>query len=200
MRTMSSPLSDGTSWARIWLPVDAESDPSGDPRISAYRRRDDAERDALTQSYTPAMAMPALRRYPRTATAKRSARRISEAGAGMTRSNHRLDTPSPVQRSRGHDWISWAASTDSRSRRAGHALKGDRDDRLDRRSLSDDINSWALPVGDKLSWGSTSSSINSAPPDPEIGAIAGATLWLQRLEATRLFYEWMKHRPRDTFL
>src|SRR4029077_10051692 len=52
---------------------------------------------------------------------------------------------------------------------------------------------------DKLGWGSTIFSINSAPPDPAIVGKRWREMWLERLDKDGLWLlEWMRHQRRDT--
>jgi putative CocE/NonD family hydrolase len=51
---------------------------------------------------------------------------------------------------------------------------------------------------DKLGWGSTIFSINSAPPDPAIVGERWREMWLERLDKDGLWLlEWMRHQRRD---
>src|SRR6266850_6813356 len=170
------PLSDGTKLAaRIWLPVDAESDPV--PAILEYlpyRRRDGtAERDALTHPYTAGHGYACVR--------------VDIRGTGDSEGvllgeylkqeqDDALEVIDWIARqpwcsgSVGMIGISWGGFNGLQvAARRPAALKAivsiaSTDDRY-----ADDIHFMGgCLLGDKLAWGATIFSINAAPPDPAI--------------------------------
>jgi putative CocE/NonD family hydrolase len=202
------PLSDGTKLAaRIWLPVDAESDPV--PAILEYlpyRRRDGtAERDALTHPYTAGHGYACVR--------------VDIRGTGDSdgvllgeylkqEQDDALEIIDWITRqpwcsgSLGMIGISWGGFNGLQvAARRPPALKAivtiaSTDDRY-----ADDIHFMGgCLLGDKLSWGSTIFSINASPPDPQIVGDRWRDMWLQRLEGDGLYFiDWMKHQRRDAF-
>jgi uncharacterized protein len=53
---------------------------------------------------------------------------------------------------------------------------------------------------DKLSWGSTMFSLNTAPPDPALVGERWRELWMERLERSGFWVEeWLRHQRRDAF-
>jgi putative CocE/NonD family hydrolase len=202
------PLKDGTHLAaRIWLPVDGESDPV--PAILEYlpyRRRDGTvERDMLTHPYFAGHGYAAVR--------------VDIRGSGDSEGvlkgeylkQEQDDALEVIAWIAAQPWcsggvgmigISWGGFNGLQvAARRPPALKAvvtiaSTDDRY-----ADDIHFMgACLLGDKLGWGSTIFSINAAPPDPAIVGERWRKMWLERLDQDGFwFLDWMKHQRRDDF-
>jgi putative CocE/NonD family hydrolase len=202
------PLCDGTHLAaRIWRPVDSDRKPV--PAILEYlpyRRRDGtAERDFLTHPYFAGHGYAAVR--------------VDIRGSGDSEGvllgeylkQEQDDAIEVIAWLAAQPWcsgsvgmigISWGGFNGLQvAARRPPALKAivtiaSTDDRY-----ADDIHFMGgCLLGDKLGWGSTTFSINAAPPDPAIVGTRWRELWLQRLEGNGLWLlEWLKHQRRDDF-
>ena len=203
---VSIPLSDGTKLAaRIWRPVDAEADPV--PAILEYlpyRRRDGtAERDFTTHPYFAGHGYAAVR--------------VDIRGTGDSEGVI-LGEYLKQEQDDGLEIIAWLAAQPWCSGKVGmigiswggfNGLQiaarrppalaavvsiASTDDRY-----ADDIHAMGgCLLIDKLGWGSTIFSINSAPPDPAIVGGRWREMWLERLDKDGLWLlEWMRHQRRD---
>ena len=201
-------MRDGTLLAaRVWRPVGSESNPV--PAILEYlpyRRRDGtAERDALTHPYFAGHGYASVR--------------VDMRGSGNSE-GVLLGEYLRQEQEDGLDVIAWLAAQPWCSGRVGmigiswggfnglqmaalrpEALKAvisvcSTDDRY-----ADDIHFMGgCLLLDKLTWGSTMFSLNTAPPDPEIVGQAWRDMWLRRLEESGLWIEtWLRRQRRDEF-
>jgi putative CocE/NonD family hydrolase len=202
------PLADGTHLAaRIWRPVDAGTDPV--PAILEYlpyRRRDGtAERDYLIHPYFAGHGYAAVR--------------VDIRGSGDSEGlllgeylkQEQDDALEVIAWIAAQPWcsgavgmigISWGGFNGLQvAARRPPALKAvvsiaSTDDRY-----ADDIHFMGgCLLVDKLGWGSTIFSINSAPPDPAVVGNRWRQMWLERLDKEGpWFLEWMRHQRRDAF-
>jgi putative CocE/NonD family hydrolase len=200
------PLSDGTTLAaRIWRPVDAMADPV--PAILEYlpyRRRDGtAERDAMTHPYFAGHGYAAVR------VDIRGTGDSDGIILGEYLKQEQDDALEIIAWIAGQPWcsgsvgmigISWGGFNGLQvAARRPPALKAvvsiaSTDDRY-----ADDIHFMGgCLLTDKLGWGSTIFSINSAPPDPAVVGQRWREMWLQRLEKDGLWLlDWLRHQRRD---
>jgi uncharacterized protein len=202
------PLSDGTSLAaRIWRPVDAAADPV--PAILEYlpyRRRDGtAERDSLTHPYFAGHGYAAVR------VDIRGTGDSDGIILGEYLKQEQDDALEVIAWLAAQPWcsgsvgmigISWGGFNGLQvAARRPSALKAvvsiaSTDDRY-----ADDIHFMGgCLLNDKLGWGATIFSINSAPPDPAVVGQRWREMWQQRLEKNGLWLlDWLRHQRRDAF-
>ncbi|MDP9139052.1 MAG: CocE/NonD family hydrolase [Pseudomonadota bacterium] len=201
-------MRDGTHLAaRIWRPVGSERTPV--PAILEYlpyRRRDGtAERDALTHPYFAGHGYACVR--------------VDMRGSGDSE-GVLLGEYLRQEQEDGLDIIAWLSAQPWCSGNVGMigiswggfnglqmaalrpaALKAvvsvcSTDDRY-----ADDIHFMGgCLLLDKLTWGSTMFSLNTAPPDPEVVGPAWRDMWMRRLEESGLWLEtWLSRQRRDEF-
>jgi putative CocE/NonD family hydrolase len=193
--------------ARIWRPIGSETKPV--PAILEYlpyRRRDGtAERDALTHPYFAGHGYASVR--------------VDMRGSGDSE-GVLLGEYLKQEQEDGLDVIQWLAAQSWCSGSVGMigiswggfnglqmaalrppALKAvisvcSTDDRY-----ADDIHYMGgCLLLDKVTWGSTMFSHNTAPPDPEVVGPAWREMWLRRLEESGFWLEtWLRHQRRDEF-
>jgi uncharacterized protein len=202
------PLSDGTKLAaRIWRPIDAEDDPV--PAILEYlpyRRRDGtAERDRLIHPYFAGHGYAAIR------VDMRGSGDSDGVLLGEYLQQEQDDALDVIAWIAGQKWcsgkvgmigISWGGFNGLQvAARRPPALKAvisiaSTDDRY-----ADDIHFMGgCLLIDKIGWGSTIFSINSAPPDPAVVGERWRQMWLERLGKDGLWLlDWLRHQRRDAF-
>jgi putative CocE/NonD family hydrolase len=199
---------DGTRLAaRIWRPIGTERHPV--PAILEYlpyRRRDGtAERDALTHPYFAGHGYASVR--------------VDMRGSGDSE-GVLLGEYLKQEQEDGLDVIDWLAAQPWCSGSVGMIgiswggfnglqiaalrpppLKAvitvcSTDDRY-----ADDIHYMGgCLLLDKVTWGSTMFSHNTAPPDPEVVGPAWRDMWMRRLEESGFWLEtWLRHQHRDEF-
>lgn len=202
------PMPDGTRLAaRIWLPVDAESDPV--PAILEYlpyRKRDGTvERDHLTHPYFAGHGYAGVR--------------VDLRGTGDSEGiclgeylrQEQDDCLAVIEWLADQPWcsgkvgmigISWGGFNGLQvAARRPEALGAvislcSTDDRY-----ADDIHFMGgCMLTDKLSWGATAFSICNTPPDPAIVGDRWREMWAERLENNGLWMlDWFRHQRRDGF-
>jgi putative CocE/NonD family hydrolase len=202
------PLKDGTRLAaRVWLPVDAETNPV--PAILEYipyRRRDfTAPRDALTHPYVAGHGYACVR--------------VDMRGSGDS-DGVLTDEYLPLEQDDAVEIIAWLAGQPwctGAVGMMGHSWGGfnalqvaarrppalrailtscSTDDRY-----ADDIHyiGGALLL-DNLRWASTMFAHNSRPPDPAVVGARWREMWLARLRGSGLWIDtWLRHQRRDAF-
>jgi putative CocE/NonD family hydrolase len=202
------PLSDGTKLAaRIWRPADAAEDPV--PAILEYlpyRRRDGtAERDRLIHPYFAGYGYAAIR------VDMRGSGDSDGLLLGEYLQQEQDDALEVLEWIARQPWcsgqvgmigISWGGFNGLQvAARRPPALKAvisiaSTDDRY-----ADDIHFMGgCLLIDKIGWGSTIFSINSAPPDPAMVGERWRQMWLERLNKEGLWIlDWLKHQRRDVF-
>jgi len=202
------PLADGTHLAaRIWRPVDAAKDPV--PAILEYlpyRRRDGtAERDAMTHPYFAGHGYACVR------VDMRGSGDSEGVLLGEYLKQEQDDALEVIAWIAAQPWcsgavgmigISWGGFNGLQvAARRPPALKAvvsiaSTDDRY-----ADDIHFMGgCLLVDKLGWGSTIFSVNSAPPDPAIVGARWRDMWLERLDKDGLWLlDWLRHQRRDAF-
>ncbi len=202
------PMTDGARLAaRIWLPVDAESDPV--PAVLEYipyRKRDFTRlRDTIMHPYVAGHGYACVR----------VDLRGSGDSDGVLRDEYlqqELDDGVQVLRwIAAQPWctgdvgmigISWGgfnglqiAAMDPPELKA-IITACSTDDRY-----ADDIHHMGgCLLGDNLSWASVMFSYNALPPDPAVVGECWREMWRQRLEASGLWLEqWLRHQRRDDY-
>ncbi|MXW87294.1 MAG: CocE/NonD family hydrolase, partial [Boseongicola sp. SB0667_bin_21] len=202
------PMPDGTRLAaRIWLPVDAESDPV--PAILEYlpyRKRDGTvERDHLTHPYFAGHGYAGVRVDLR-GTGDSEGICLGEylrqeQDACLAVIEWLADQPWCSGKV-GMIGISWGGFNGLQvAARRPEALGAvislcSTDDRY-----ADDIHFMGgCMLTDKLSWGATAFSICNTPPDPAIVGDRWREMWAERLENNGLWMlDWFRHQRRDGF-
>ena len=194
--------------ARIWLPVDAESDPV--PAILEYipYRKDDATamRDAAIHPYFAGHGYASVR--------------VDMCGSGDS-DGVLTDEYLPLEQEDGVEIVSWLAAQPwctgavgmigkswggfNGLQIASHAPPAlgavvsvcSTDDRY-----ADDVHYIGGCVfgSQMLSWASAMLAFNARPPDPNVVGESWRERWLERLEATPPFVEtWLSHQRRDGY-
>lgn len=204
------PTRDGNTrlHARVWRPVDADTDPV--PALLEYLpyRKSDwtAPRDAQRHPGTPGTATPpsastsaataTARARPATSTTRRNSPTASTSSTGWPRSPG-APARSACSASRG------AASTPPDRCPRPEPLKAivtvcSTDDRYD-----NDVHytGGALLGIDMLAWAGTMLAFASRPPDPaSVGHDRLLPMWRERLEALEPFlHTWLAHQRRDDY-
>ena len=202
------PMPDGTRLAaRIWLPVDAESDPV--PAILEYlpyRKRDGTvERDHLTHPYFAGHGYAGVR------VDMRGTGDSEGVCLGEYLRQEQDDCLAVIEWLAAQPWcsgkvgmigISWGGFNGLQvAARRPEALGAvislcSTDDRY-----ADDIHFMGgCMLTDKLSWGATAFSICNTPPDPAIVGDRWREMWVERLESNGLWMlDWFRHQRRDGF-
>jgi len=202
------PMSDGTHLAaKIWLPLDADSNPV--PAILEYipyRKRDfKAVRDDQIHGYFAAHGYAGVR--------------VDLRGSGDSEGILR-DEYLQQELDDGIEIIKWLASQNWCTGNVGMIgiswggfnglqiasfqppeLKAiitvaSSDDRY-----ADDVHYMGgVLLTDNLSWASTMFAYNSCPPDPELLGEKWKQMWLERLEGSGLWIKkWLEHQRRDDY-
>ena len=201
-------LSDGCRLAaRIWLPVDAETDPV--PAILEYlpyRKRDGtAERDQMTHPYVTGHGYACVR--------------VDMRGNGESdglmfdeyAKQEQDDALEVIDWIAAQPWctgklgmigISWGGFNGLQiAARRPEPLKAivtlcSTDDRY-----ADDIHyKGGCLLNENLGWASTMFAYSARPPDPELVGERWREMWLERLENTPLLVEtWLGHQRRDDY-
>ena len=202
------PMPDGKRLAaRIWLPVDAESDPV--PAILEYlpyRKRDGTvERDHLTHPYFAGHGYAGVR------VDLRGTGDSEGVCLGEYLKQEQDDCLAVIEWLAAQPWcsgkvgmigISWGGFNGLQvAARRPEALGAvislcSTDDRY-----ADDIHFMGgCMLTDKLSWGATAFSICNTPPDPAIVGDRWREMWIERLEGNGLWMlDWFRHQRRDEF-
>ena len=202
------PMPDGTRLAaRIWLPVDAESDPV--PAILEYlpyRKRDGTvERDHLTHPYFAGHGYSGVR------VDMRGTGDSEGVCLGEYLKQEQDDCLAVIEWLAAQPWcsgkvgmigISWGGFNGLQvAARRPEALGAvislcSTDDRY-----ADDIHFMGgCMLTDKLSWGATAFSICNTPPDPAIVGDRWREMWVERLDGNGLWMlDWFRHQRRDEF-
>ena len=202
------PLADGTRLAaRVWRPVDAETDPV--PAILEYlpyRRRDfTAQRDALTHPYVAGHGYACVR--------------VDMRGSGDS-DGVLTDEYLPLEQDDALEVIAWLAGQPWCTGAVGmmgnswggfNALQvaGRRPPALraiitscstDDRYADDIHYMGGCLLLDNLRWASTMFAHNSRPPDPAVVGDRWREMWLGRLRGSGLWVDtWLRHQRRDAF-
>lgn len=203
------PLADGTQLAaRIWLPLDAESNPV--PAILEYipyRKNDGtAVRDALYQPYFAGYGYAAVR--------------VDMRGSGDS-DGIMLDEYLLQEQDDGLAVLAWLAAQSWCTGAVGIIGKSwggfnglqiaarrppqlravisvaSTDDRY-----ADDVHYWGgcLMTADMPGWAATMLAYNARPPDPRFVGERWRSMWLDRLEHTPPYIEaWLTHQRRDEY-
>ncbi|MXY34664.1 MAG: CocE/NonD family hydrolase [Boseongicola sp. SB0664_bin_43] len=201
-------MPDGTRLAaRIWLPVDAETDPV--PAILEYlpyRKRDGTvERDHLTHPYFAGHGYAGVR------VDIRGTGDSEGVCLGEYLKQEQDDCLTVIEWLAAQPWcsgkvgmigISWGGFNGLQvAARRPEALGAvvslcSTDDRY-----ADDIHFMGgCMLTDKLSWGATAFSICNTPPDPAIVGDRWREMWIERLEGNGLWMlDWFRHQRRDKF-
>ncbi|MYH59349.1 MAG: CocE/NonD family hydrolase [Boseongicola sp. SB0675_bin_26] len=202
------PMPDGTRLAaRIWLPVDADSDPV--PAILEYlpyRKRDGTvERDHLTHPYFAGHGYAGVR------VDMRGTGDSEGVCLGEYLKQEQDDCLAVIEWLAAQPWcsgkvgmigISWGGFNGLQvAARRPEALGAvislcSTDDRY-----ADDIHFMGgCMLTDKLSWGATAFSICNTPPDPAIVGDRWREMWVERLDGNGLWMlDWFRHQRRDEF-
>lgn len=201
-------MSDGTRLAaRIWLPVDAETDPvPGVLEYIPYRKNDlTSMRDVPHYNYIAGNGYACVR--------------VDLRGSGESEGVLR-DEYLQQELDDGAEVISWIADQSWCSGKVGMIgiswggfnglqIAAMRPPALgaiitlcstDDRYADDVHHMGGCLLGDNLSWASTMLSHNSSPPDPEIVGEDWRKMWKQRLEGSGLWLaKWLRHQRRDDY-
>lgn len=202
------PMPDGTRLAaRIWLPVDAETNPV--PAILEYlpyRKRDGTvERDHLTHPYFAGYGYASVR------VDMRGTGDSEGVCLGEYLRQEQDDALAVIEWITAQPWcagtvgmmgISWGGFNGLQvAARRPEGLKAvitlcSTDDRY-----ADDIHFMGGAIlTDKLSWGATAFTIAMTPPDPAIVGESWRKMWLERLENNGCWLmDWFRHQRRDAF-
>ena len=202
------PMPDGTRLAaRIWLPVDADSDPV--PALLEYlpyRRRDGtAYSDSMTQPYLAGHGYAAVR--------------VDIRGTGDSE-GLMLDEYEPAEKHDGVEVVAWLARQSWCNGRVGMwGISWGGINALQVAALRPPALKAILPLGfahdryngdchfmggcmleGNTSWGGTLLSGNARPPDPQVVGERWRAMWLDRLEHTTLpLANWLAHQRRDDY-
>jgi putative CocE/NonD family hydrolase len=202
------PVRDGCRLAaKIWLPVDADTNPV--PAVLEYipyRRRDfTAPRDALLHPYVAAHGYACVR--------------VDMRGSGDSE-GVLTGEYLPLEQDDALDVIAWVAAQrwcTGRVGMMGHSWGGfnalqvaarrppqlaaiitscSTDDRY-----ADDVHYMGgCLLLENLTWGTTMLAMNGRPPDPQVTGERWRTLWLERLQGGGLWLDpWFRHQRRDTY-
>ena len=202
------PMPDGIRLAaRIWLPVDAGTDPV--PAILEYlpyRKRDGTvERDHLTHPYFAGHGYAAVR------VDMRGTGDSEGVCKGEYLKQEQDDALAVIEWLAAQPWcsgrvgmigISWGGFNGLQVAARRPAALGavislcSTDDRY-----ADDIHFMGgCVLTDKLAWGATAFSIANTPPDPAIVGDCWRDMWLERVENNGLWMlDWFRHQRRDAF-
>jgi len=193
--------------ARIWLPIDAETNPV--PAILEflpYRKRDGtAPRDELTHPYYAGHGYACVRVDMR---GSGDSNGILEGEYLLSEQDEALEVLDWIvsqpwcSGNTGIIGISWGGFNGLQiAARRPPSLKAiitiaSTDDRY-----ADDIHYMGgVMLKDNLTWGSTMFAFNSRPPDPAHVGEQWRELWMQRLKANDPWLiEWLEHQARDEF-
>jgi putative CocE/NonD family hydrolase len=202
------PMPDGTHLAaRIWLPVDAETNPVPAVReYLPYRRRDGpSHRDSVTQPYLAGHGYAAVR--------------VDIRGTGDSE-GLMLDEYDLPEQHDGVEVIAWLARQSWCSGNVGMwGISWGGFNALQVAALNPPALKAIIPMGfthdryngdchymggcmieGNTSWGGTLFAGTSRPPDPAVVGERWREIWLERLENTRLPMEiWLRHQRRNAY-